>query len=294
MIVGVCHTKVPHVLYDAFIEGIKKHGDTHYDIVEHHPEWRKVLRMCDVSMQICEGHLRSEDGGVVGNAFRSKIREQQIKNKKRRLVFETGFIKNDATSGESYFQVGYDGMKRSSVFYGENSPKDRWGYLGIKEKPWRTRGSHILIMEQNKLGPGSSHIDIVKWWKQCVNKIRDISDRPIKVRPHPRCIPSFPKNLGVEVLQKGNPIEQDLKDCWCSVVRTSNSAVDSIINGIPVITPDEMCMSYDVSSHSIEDINDPVTPNRTQWLYNLAYSQWSLDEIRKGIPWGRLREFASD
>lgn len=294
MIVGVCHTKTPHMIYENFIEGLKLYGDTYYDVVETYRDWRKVLDMCDVSMQICEGHSRSKEGSVRGNGFRTMIQEHQNKRKKRRLVFETGFIKNDSVSDEAYYQVGYDGMKRKSLCYEKQSPSDRWRALGIKEKPWRKSGEHILIMAQNLEGAGACHLDLKSWWRDTIQKIKTYTDRPIKVRLHPRARVSFPKKIDVEILNKNTTIEDDLKNCWCSIVRTSNSCVDSIINGIPVITPDQMCMSYDISSHSIDEIESPLMPDRSQWLNNLAYCQWSISEIKRGLPWGRLRRYASE
>ena len=47
-------------------------------------------------------------------------------------------------------------------------------------------------------------------------------------------------------------------------------------------------------SYSIDEIESPLMPDRSQWLNNLAYCQWSISEIRRGLPWGRLRKYANE
>ena len=37
-------------------------------------------------------------------------------------------------------------------------------------------------------------------------------------------------------------------------------------------------------------INDPVMPDRTQWANKLAYTEWWPNEIKKGLPWIRIKK----
>ena len=47
-------------------------------------------------------------------------------------------------------------------------------------------------------------------------------------------------------------------------------------------------MAYPVSNKYIRDIESPQTFDRTQWLYNLGYTQWREDEIAEGKCWQHL------
>ena len=88
-------------------------------------------------------------------------------------------------------------------------------------------------------------------------------------------------------------IEEDLKNAWCTITRTSNGAIDSILEGIPIITEDPVCLTYDISEHSIKNTDKPFYPNmkkRNQWLYDMSYAEWSLEEMRQGLTWKHLRE----
>ena len=131
-------------------------------------------------------------------------------------------------------------------------------------------------------------MDIVAWWEEAISYLSRVTDRPIKFRPHPNQT-KFPEG-NYEVTQD-TTIEEDLENCWCAVARTTNGSVDAIINGVPVITPDPACMAFKVSSHFLTEILEPRTPDRTQWLYDLAYSQWTIDEMKQGECWSFIRNF---
>lgn len=51
------------------------------------------------------------------------------------------------------------------------------------------------------------------------------------------------------------------------------------IRGLPVISFDERSSVYTISSNSIGDI---IRPDRTQWLNNMSYAQWSFSEVQSG------------
>ena len=60
-----------------------------------------------------------------------------------------------------------------------------------------------------------------------------------------------------------------------------------MIQGIPVfVGPDSL--AFDVGCTNLASINGPVMPDRTQWLNDIAYTEWTLEEIEQGIPLKRL------
>ena len=93
-------------------------------------------------------------------------------------------------------------------------------------------------------------------------------------------------------LVKGNTtkIEEDLKDCWATVSFTSGGSVDSMLNGVPVITPSNLNFTYPISSHSLKDIEKPTMKDRQQLLQDLAFTQWTVTEMAHGLPWKHLME----
>jgi len=65
--------------------------------------------------------------------------------------------------------------------------------------------------------------------------------------------------------------------CQC-ISHSTNGIVDAVIEGVP---------SLNLSPYSILHCT-PEPFDRRQTMYDLAYSQWTLEEMSQGIPYGRL------
>ena len=166
---------------------------------------------------------------------------------------------------EGYYRVVKNGLHSS----GKGSyPSDRWERLQTKLRPWERKGRHILVSSLSPFIGKFLNIDPDKWLAGVVREISLHTERPIVV-----------KNKG-----EGN-LDDALKDAWCIVVHSSTAAVHALVNGIPAIClgdfPNGICWEF-------EDIEKPRWPDREQWVSNLAYQQFTLAEIRKGIDLGDL------
>ena len=75
-----------------------------------------------------------------------------------------------------------------------------------------------------------------------------------------------------------NPIDKALSNAWALVTDHSNAAVDALSEGIPVIFTNSARILG-----NIEDIENP--PMNREFFNNLAYQQWTLEEIRSGEAW---------
>jgi len=64
----------------------------------------------------------------------------------------------------------------------------------------------------------------------------------------------------------------------------------SLIRGFPLFAGHSGCFGWEVANQNFNDIENPKMPNREQFLYNLAYAQWSPQEFADGTVWKRFRE----
>ena len=86
-------------------------------------------------------------------------------------------------------------------------------------------------------------------------------------------------------------LQKTLENAYCSVTYSSGSAIDSILFGIPTISTDPGNFAFDISSHYPEEIDSLYMPGDVEikrWLLKLAYSQWSVSEMKEGIAWAHL------
>lgn len=193
-------------------------------------------------------------------------------------------------------------------FANNNCPSDRWLHqkkvLDIDYKPWRTNGENILFYTQyEKCWNYDNPIDYMQWVYNTIDNILDITDRNIIVRRHPtlhqnneqlkRNFAKYIKRFDDKRVVMDNEVSRtNLMDCldntWVTVTHSSSAPVDSIISGVPSIAFGKNCMAYNISEHSLDNINDPVLPDRDQWVHNLAYTSWTPEEIKAGVPFERL------
>jgi len=137
------------------------------------------------------------------------------------------------------------------------------------------------------------------WIEQQIKEIRKYSQKPILIRPHPRNNFEFDEkkypNVKIKKPQRDwntyddTDFKKALKSTWAVVNHSSNPAIESVINGIPVFVS-ESSLCYDVGNVVLSDIEKPAMPNRQTWTNKLSYTEWTTQEIREGLPWARIRE----
>ena len=150
-------------------------------------------------------------------------------------------------------------------------PEDRLKSFNLPFKDWRKNGSKIIVVPpSNAMGPFLG-ISPQNWVQNIKEKLMKHTDREIVV---------CQKQKG-----RSSGLKEHLKTAWALVTDHSNSQVDALVSGIPVITTSDMR-----TIGSLEQIEDP--PMDRSFLKNLAYKQWSREEIESGKAWSDLNDFA--
>ena len=176
------------------------------------------------------------------------------------VVLEVGGIKRNET-----FKVGINGVNREADFANQTFDSERWKKLNIELKPWRSTGDTIIICGQHhRSHQWRNNPTMNLWFEQQINEIRKHTDRPIVVRPHPRNPIGLDvgkwKNVTTVLPQRDyNTIDdtdfkEKLKQAWAVVNYSSNPAMMSVFNGIPVFVS-EQSLCYDVGNTSLNNIN---------------------------------------
>lgn len=218
----------------------------------------------------------------------------QAKNKPV-VVMEVGGLKRNTT-----WKMGINGINRDADFANQTFDNKRWPLFNIEMKPWKQTGNVIIICGQHdtsqqwKKNPRMSN-----WIEQQIKEIRKYSQKPILIRPHPRNNFDFDEkkytNVRIKKPQRDwttyddTDFKKTLKSTWSVVNHSSNPAIESVINGIPVFVS-ESSLCYDVGNANLSDIEKPAMPSRLNWANKLSYTEWTTQEIRDGLPWARIRQ----
>ena len=320
MKIAVGYTKIEsdHIL-DSFAEGIAASDDDVVKIKTREDVYK--IDQCDVMVQLAEAGRYELLDYYAGNSMVDDYHYikvfmglKQRELNKPRLIIDCGLIEDDRFKKDSdrQFSVGLNGIKGRAEYFNKNSASDRWNKRDIRFKNLRSRNGHVLIIGQSKKGAGLMHVgcktadDREKYWNTPMEYYEDLPNRIRKFAPNRKIV--FRTHLtgasiapskclsNMEIIntrENYRPIENDLKNAWCAVTRTSNGAIDALLAGVPVMTEDPVCLAYSVAEHSIKNIDNikyPETKKLMQWLYDLSYSEWSLEEMRKGLPWQHFRE----
>ena len=154
-----------------------------------------------------------------------------------------------------------------------NFPNDRFKKLNINIKDYRKTGNHILVC------PSSSTIerfyDENNWLSNTINKLKQYTDRPIKIRQKPRA--NGTSGPAVATVS----FDDDVKNAWAVVSLVSIAGVEAACLGIPVFchasSPCAVLGNIDLSNIEYPNLSD-----RTNSLNTLSYYQYTELELKHG------------
>jgi hypothetical protein len=73
----------------------------------------------------------------------------------------------------------------------------------------------------------------------------------------------------------------------CVLNWNSGPGPQAVIAGVPAfVGPDSLAST--IANWDLAQIENPPRPDRTAWLEQLAHTEWTVEEIRSGVPFKRL------
>lgn len=181
-------------------------------------------------------------------------------------------------------------------YYGhdQNLDWDRPKRLGISLAQTTCPKDQIIVAAQHRSSLQLAGVELESWITQQITKIKQHTDRPIVVRPHPRC------RLSTELLPKETQYETPHKlsntydsfdmhfDCHAVVNYNSGPGIQAAISGTrPIVDKTSLAAPVAVS---IDNIEKTYEVDRDQWLVEICHTEYTLQEIEQGLWLKRLQE----
>ncbi len=176
----------------------------------------------------------------------------------------------------------------SQGHYGHYSNLDwqRPRQLGLQLTTATQSNPAVLIAAQHNRSLQLAGVDQTAWIVQTVQQIRTYTDRPIYVRPHPRCRLN-PCGLldNIQLLQpkklSGTYDSYDIDYNYHAVVNyNSGPGIQAAIAGArPVVDSSSLAAPVGIS---IADIEQSYATDRDLWLVQIAHTEYTLEEIAQG------------
>ena len=170
------------------------------------------------------------------------------------------FIKNKVHKIDlnGYFRIVYNDYWHNGS---GNMPNDRFDKLGIRIKKINKDGRYIILSEP--VPEAVTYYNLNNWRENTIKKIKKFTDREIITH-------SRTSNIKLETL---------LKNAWAFVSDHSSAGLKAMIEGVPSYftnpTLSKIASIKDIENHSI---NYSI-------FSNLAYEQWTIEEIFRGEAW---------
>ena len=203
------------------------------------------------------------------------------------IVVEVGMIQRGNT-----WKLGLNGTG-IGCYPGEILP-GRAEQLRLRPQPWTNKGINVVIaVQRSDSEQWAGQPPTVAWLHETAKKLREHTDRPLIIRPHPRqriadvpgCWIKSPQPI--PGTYDGFDYDRCLQDAWAVVNWNSGPGSQAILNGVPAFVG-ASSLAAPVGNLDLAAIENPVRPDRTEWLEQLAHTEWTIPEIETGEPLARL------
>jgi hypothetical protein len=189
----------------------------------------------------------------------------------------------------AWASVSFGGqLNGRAEFHGVSNDGSRFSkHFGHLMQPWRRKDGYALLIGQV---PGDMSLAKVngsldKWYAETATALT-AKGYKVRFRAHPVALKRgrrFIMPRGIETM--GGPLDGAMAGASLVVTYNSNTGVEAVLAGVPTVAFDCGSMAWPVTGHAVDEV---VTPDREEWAAQMAWKQWTLDEMRSGECWAHV------
>ena len=257
-------------VFQAIAQGLAAQGHT---VVYHDP----TADVAVIWSMLWAGRMRPNQ--EVYTTFRHQSRPV--------IVAEVGMLQRGQT-----WKIGINGTGISSYNF-DNLIAGRADNLNLKLHPWRNGSNIVIAMQRQDSEQWHGQPPMNQWLESTVAEIRKHSDRPVVIRPHPRSGCNIPSGCLIDRPQFNAGSYDDfdfdrvLESAHCVVNWNSGPGSQAVIAGVPAFVGPSSLASP-IANWNLAQIENPPRSERSVWLEQLAHTEWTVEEIKTGLPFRRL------
>lgn len=287
-----------------FIQGVTASGDigiVHdgYNVVD-----------CDVA--VIQGWQHESGKNLPHLILRQKIIDTQLQQKKFVCVADSNLFlyANSTNEPHHYLRYSFNGIfPNTGIYFDKNIDPKRWQQiskdLNINLEQPKTSGKNIVICLQRNGGWSMQGVSVVAWLGEIIRQIRQYSDRPIVIRPHPgdkqaeltyipQLVRNYQRDKTVTISKANTPLQENLKNAWAVVNHNSSSIVGPVIMGYHAfITDANRSQCAEVAHHNFSKLETPQIFDRQRWLERISMFHWKFTELENGAAWQHIRSYVN-
>ncbi len=222
-----------------------------------------------------------DDVAVIWGWKQSRLHNQMLADKKFVIILELGFIQ----PRNQWVSIAVNGFNGRGHFAPASDNGARWEkHFSHHLKPWREGDDGYALVIGQVPGDAALHgQNVAAWAKSTTAELIRLGHRVV-YRPHPKGPTPCPP--GAELSSRS--LEEDFAGAARVVVYNSTTAVESVLAGIPTVVMDIGSVAYPMASHALDA--PLVRPDRTRWCHDMAWRQWTLEELANGTAWNHVKQ----
>lgn len=211
---------------------------------------------------------------------------------KKFIIMERGFIQPRT----EWCSLAVGGMNGRGRFKPAPDNGERWDTnFSHHLKPWRddSKGEYVLVIGQVPNDPSLHGLNMDRWLRKTIDILLAQGEKVV-YRPHPWLVSKYKQGLmdmyihhKVDV-DMDKPLYEALEGAKYCVTYSSNTAVESVLYGVPTVALDIGSVAHKVCSHELLR-GSLIKPDRTEWCHNTAWKQWRREELADGTAWNHIK-----
>jgi hypothetical protein len=145
----------------------------------------------------------------------------------------------------------------------------------------------VLIAAQHNRSLQLENVEQQQWISSVVQQLRKVTDRPIVVRPHPRCrilAHQLPPDCTIDHPKKisGTYDSYNIDYSYHAVVNyNSGPGIQAALAGTrPIVDCSSLASPVSID---IANIEQPYLIDRQLWLTQIAHTEYTIEEIKQGL-----------
>lgn len=222
---------------------------------------------------------------VVRGVIKKHHVDECVKINRDFYYIDTGYVGNFPSPGNPsgkkvWHRVVKNENQHSTI---RDVPSDRWDNL-VKQDPrlewngWKNYDKKILLVMPNPKACKYYNLDYDTWVAETTEQIRTYSNLPIEVRVKGA---RSERNKGYTIYDAFD------SGVYATVAMNSIAALESVLYGIPAFVS-VPCAASPLASSDLSQLNNPFKPDEElikKQCQNIAYGQFTMDEILNGTAW---------
>lgn len=199
------------------------------------------------------------------------------------LVMERGYL-GDRFAWSS---LGWNGLNGRATWNKSHDDGERLfrNFSHLIGNHDTNRNGYALVIGQVQGDMSIKRVNIDKWYREAYSSMQS-AGFDVQFRQHPVALK---RGYSAPYSSLDGDLNSILDGAAIVVTYNSNTGVDALVRGVPTIACDQGSMAWPIANRGLNDVRLEVR-DRTKWLTDLSWRQYTIDEIASGFAWECVRK----